>query len=188
LFGGPGEVVRSERLPRIWKVSGRITGDQGIQEGTDESSVAATVTIQSLGHLDGRDRDALASTGAEVEQVEHLAVALDAPVGAEQLRLAELIAGESRSGEARRDATLVFDGHDLVIDDVVVAGIDATAVQAVPQGREDTFDGKVGRDRLQRPALQTAVAQTGQIDLWRGYGQLSWSTQSTQRSAASSGR
>jgi hypothetical protein len=64
-------------------VSGRITGDQGIQEGADESSVAATVTSQSLRQVDGRDRDQLASTSAEVEQVEHLAVALDAPVGAE---------------------------------------------------------------------------------------------------------
>jgi hypothetical protein len=35
LFGGPGEVVRSQRLTRIRKVSGRITGDQGIQEGVD---------------------------------------------------------------------------------------------------------------------------------------------------------
>jgi hypothetical protein len=83
LFGGPGEVVRSQRLTRIRKVSGRITGDQGIQEGADESSVAATVTLQSLGHVEGRDRDPLPSTSAEVEQVEHLAVALDAPVGAE---------------------------------------------------------------------------------------------------------
>ena len=83
LFGGPGEVVRSDRLTRIRKVSGRITGDQGIQESADESSVAATVTLQSLGYVDGRDWDPLASTSAEVEQVEHLAVALDAPVGAE---------------------------------------------------------------------------------------------------------
>ena len=67
LFGGPGEVVRSERLPRIWKVSGRITGDQGIQESADESSVAATVTRQPLWHVDGRDPDALASTGAELK-------------------------------------------------------------------------------------------------------------------------
>jgi hypothetical protein len=35
LFGGPGEVVCSQRLTRIWKVSGRITGDQGIQEGAN---------------------------------------------------------------------------------------------------------------------------------------------------------
>lgn len=83
LFGGPGEVVRSDRLTRIRKVSGRITGDQGIQKSADESSVAATVTLQSLGYVDGRDWDPLASTRAEVEQVEHLAVALDAPVGAE---------------------------------------------------------------------------------------------------------
>jgi hypothetical protein len=83
LFGGPGEVVRSQSLTRIRQVSGRITGDQGIQEGADESSGAATVTLKSLGRVDGRDRDPLASTSAEVEQVEHLAVALDAPVGAE---------------------------------------------------------------------------------------------------------
>ena len=83
LFGGPGEVVRSQRLTRIRKVSGRITGDQGIQESADESSVAATVTLQSLGHVDGRDRDPLASASAEVEQLEHLAVTLDAPVGTE---------------------------------------------------------------------------------------------------------
>jgi hypothetical protein len=49
LFGGPGEVVRSQRLTRIRKVSGRITGDQGIQEGVDESRVAATVTSSPLG-------------------------------------------------------------------------------------------------------------------------------------------
>jgi hypothetical protein len=56
LFSGPGEVVRSERLTRIRKVSG---SDQ------------------------------------------------------QKPRHAELIAGESRRGEARRDATLVFDGHDF---------------------------------------------------------------------------
>ncbi len=83
LFGGPGEVVRSQSLTWIRQVGSRITGDQGIQEGADESSVAATVGIQPLGRLDGRDRDPLASTSAEVEQVEYLAVALDAPVGAE---------------------------------------------------------------------------------------------------------
>jgi hypothetical protein len=30
--------------------------------------------------------------------------------------------------------------HDLVINDVVVAGIDAAAIGAIPQGRENTFD------------------------------------------------
>jgi hypothetical protein len=83
LFGGPGEVVRGQRLSRIRKVSGPITGDQGIHEGADESSVAATVTIQSSGHVGARDRDPLASTSAEVEEIEHLAVAVDAPVSAE---------------------------------------------------------------------------------------------------------
>ena len=35
LFGGPGEVVRSQRLTQIRKMTGRITEDQGIQQGAD---------------------------------------------------------------------------------------------------------------------------------------------------------
>jgi hypothetical protein len=154
-----GSMRRFNWPDRCWRVPCKRTRTSG---GADESSVAVTVTLQSLGHVNGRDRDPLASTSAEIEQVEHLAVALDAPVGAEQPRLAELIVGESRSGEARRDATLVFDGHDLVIDHVVVAGIDAAAVRAIPQGRQDTFDSAVRRDGLQRPALPGWVAETGQ--------------------------
>jgi hypothetical protein len=86
LFGGPGDVVRRQRLTRIRKVSGRITGDQSIQECADEFGVAGAVTLQSLGHVDGPE-DQFASASAEVEQVEHLPVALDAPVGAEQFVL-----------------------------------------------------------------------------------------------------
>ncbi|MNW53695.1 hypothetical protein D3C74_312640 [compost metagenome] len=101
----------------------------------------------------------------EVGDPDLLAVAVEAAVGPEDLRLAVVLLREGGHGERRRSAALELHRDDLVVHDVVVRGVDAPPVVARAQRLDHRgLVGAVGDDRdgPDRPLLaQRAQVQAG---------------------------
>ena len=107
-------------------------GDRG-GERVHEPRVAAAMPVGGVHPARGLRGDQPFGPGEEVVDADGLAVAGELGPGAEYLGAAVAGLRERGHGEGSRDRAGKLQRDDLVIDGVVVAGVDAPAVRTGPQ-------------------------------------------------------
>lgn len=142
-------------------MAGVARGDGG-EEGGDGGTVAVAM-IDHAGAGGRRGRvgrgDGDGGVGAEIVAGDVVPIAFDAAVSAEDPCLAMARFGEGGDGMGGGDAVGVVEGDDLVVDDIVVAFVDAAAVGPVGERLGEGLLGGSGGDGTERPVTSGGVAE-----------------------------
>ena len=162
--------VAFERFIRAGEDFGRILLRDGGNEGVHQAVVAAAMAAQDAAVVfDGGVNDGLL-VGQEIEQRHGVAVSVDGAFGSEDARQAAAVGIEG--GHRHGDGAAVVEKHvdDLIVHDVVVAGIDAASIGPVAQSVHDGLPRNFVGGNIDRPAGMPFVQAVAQIDFDGGIG------------------
>ncbi len=115
--------------------------------------------------------DCLERIAQKIENPDCFAVAGDFTARAEQADLAMACLGESGHGENGRTAAFEFQGDDLMVHHIVVAGIDATPIRSGAKGFAEGGFGGFRSDDVDGPAGM-AACQSAEVNFKGGIGAM----------------